>query len=98
MPTAATGGPAGHGALSATARIVSDVIAESARVAAAATALSEQVSGQADRLVLALGGGPPDDLAEAVRCSAAAGERIEQAAAALHDSTQALSTFLRQRI
>jgi hypothetical protein len=94
VPTTATGG---GGALAATARIVGGVIADCARGAEAATALSEQVTVQTERMVAVLGGGPPHDVQESVRRSQAARERLEQAGAALLECAEALRAFLVNR-
>ena len=97
MATTAAGGGGGGGALAATARIAGGVIAECGRTAEAASALSEQVTGQTERMVAVLGGGPPHDVQESVRRSQAATERIDQARAALQEAAQALRTFLANR-
>lgn len=92
-----TESPGSRGSLTRTARIAGGVIADSHRAADAAATEAERLAQAVERLAATLGGGPPGEIAEAVRRAETAGLRIEQARTALQESAESLRAFLHRR-
>jgi hypothetical protein len=86
------------GALGETAAIAAGVIAAAGRAAESAAALSDRLQDATQRLLGALGGGPPSEISRARSLSDSAADRLGDARHALLESTQALRAFVRERI
>jgi hypothetical protein len=83
----------GMGALRDTRRIVAGVVRGADKAAERAHGLADRLGDDRDRMLIALGGGPPKELREAGALNRDAVIALDEAAAALRDATSALRSF-----
>jgi hypothetical protein len=97
--TAAGGAPGragGTGALADTLAIVTGVIDRSQRLAGQAGGVSERLGSDADRLLEALGGGPPQRVRDSQALVQATAAECDRAAKALGAAADSLRAFARR--
>jgi len=90
------GSGTGLGALRDTHTIVASVISGAGRTAERASGLASRVSDDRNRMVVALGGGPPREVREAAARNQEAVGALDQASVALHEAAAALRSFVRR--
>jgi len=90
------GAGTGLGALRDTHTIVASVISGAGRTAERAGGLASRVADDRNRMVVALGGGPPRELREAAARNQEAVGALDQASVALQEAASALRSFVRR--
>jgi len=85
--------PTGLGAMRDTHRIVAGVIGAADKDAERARGLADRLGDDRDRLLIALGGGPPPELREAGALNRDAVTALDEAAVALREAAAALRSF-----
>jgi hypothetical protein len=86
----------GLGALHDTHSIVAGVIGGAGKAAERARGLADRLGSDRDRLLIALGGGPPRELREAGALNRDAVTALDEAAVALREAATALRSFARR--